>query len=197
MLPRLPMLLLGVLTVLYPAVVYFGMRHFAHWHLAALLGVLAVARALLARQLFWWAAAGLSCVLAGLSAWGDAWLPLKLYPTLVSVGMFAWFALSLWRPPSAIERLARWSEPDLPPEAVGYTRRVTQIWCVFFVFNGTVATATALWGSDDLWALYTGFLSYVLMGMLFGCEWLVRRRVRARSRHDRMSMSAQGDSHGR
>ena len=33
---------------------------------------------------------------------------------------------------SAIERIARLQHPDLPPEGVVYTRRVTQIWCVFF-----------------------------------------------------------------
>src|SRR5262249_17447534 len=99
------------------------------------------------------------------------------------------FALSLWKGPSVVERLARLREPDFPPAAVRYTRRVTQVWCVFFVVNGTIATATALWASPAAWALYNRLLAYVAMGLLMGGEWLVRRRVRAR-------IAAAGASHG-
>jgi uncharacterized membrane protein len=54
------------------------------------------------------------------------------------------------------------------------------MWCGFFVVNGLIATATALWASAGVWALYNGLLSYVAMGLLMGGEWLVRRRVRGR-----------------
>lgn len=57
------------------------------------------------------------------------------------------------------------------------------MWCVFFVFNGALAVATALWTSDRVWALYNGLIAYVLIGTLFSVEWLVRRRVRARHSH--------------
>ena len=64
---------------------------------------------------------------------------------------------------------------------VAYTRRVTQVWCGFFVRQRRRSrSATALWASEAVWALYNGVLSYVLMGLLFAGEWLVRRRVRAR-----------------
>ncbi len=62
-----------------------------------------------------------------------------------------------------------------PPEW-RYTRRVTQVWCGFFVLNGGLALCTALWASDAGWALYNGLVAYVLMGLLFAGEWLVRRR---------------------
>ena len=54
------------------------------------------------------------------------------------------------------------------------------MWCGFFVVNGAVAAATALWATPAVWALYNGLLSYVAMGVLMGGEWLVRRRVRGR-----------------
>jgi uncharacterized membrane protein len=172
--------LLGLLALAYPFVVYLGFDHFGPRGLALLFAGLALARALLARQLFWWAAAAGALLLSALSLWGNALMPLKLYPVLVNAVMGALFAVSLWRPPSAIERLARLREPDLPPAGVAYTRRVTQVWCVFFALNGSVALATAGWASDEVWLLYNGFLSYLLMGALMGAEWLVRRRVRAR-----------------
>ena len=64
-----------------------------------------------------------------------------------------------------------------------YTRRVTQVWCGFFVFNGSLALLTALYASDGVWMLYNGLLAYVLMGILFAGEWLVRQRVRAVHTH--------------
>jgi len=64
-----------------------------------------------------------------------------------------------------------------------YTRRVTWIWCGVFVLNGSLALATALWASNQVWALYNGLLAYVMMGALCGGEWLVRRRVKAAHAH--------------
>jgi uncharacterized membrane protein len=61
---------------------------------------------------------------------------------------------------------------------VAYTRRVTQVWCGFFVVNGLLALGTALWASEALWSLYTGVIAYVLMGVLFGVEYLVRLRFK-------------------
>ena len=177
---RLGAVLLGALTLAYPLLVYFGLAHFEPRWLAALLAAVALVRALAARQSFWWAAAAGAVLLAVASAWGNAALPLKLYPVLVSAVMLGVFGFSLWKPPTVVERLARLQEPQLPEAAVAYTRRVTQVWCVFFGLNGSVALATALWASNEVWAFYNGLLSYVLMGVLFAGEWLVRQRVRSR-----------------
>lgn len=80
-------------------------------------------------------------------------------------------------PPPIIERLARLTEPELSPQGVVYTRKVTQIWCVFFAVNGTIALATCLYGDMHLWALYNGGLSYLFIGSLMGMEWIIRKRV--------------------
>lgn len=107
-------------------------------------------------------------------------MPLKFYPVLVNASMLWVFGSSLLRPPSAVERMARLTEPNLSPAAVVYTRRVTCVWCVFFVANGGIALATALWASPEVWTLYNGCIAYVLMGLLFAVEYGVRQRVRAR-----------------
>ena len=77
-----------------------------------------------------------------------------------------------------VERLARLSEPDLSDRAIRYTRKVTILWCCFFVGNGLVALYTALWASFEVWAWYNGAVAYALMALLFSVEWLVRRQVR-------------------
>jgi uncharacterized membrane protein len=106
---------------------------------------------------------------------------LKLYPVAINLAFLASFSFSLWRGPSMIERLARLREPKLSPRAIAYTRQVTKVWCLFFVLNGSMALYSALRLSDAAWALYNGVIAYVLMGTLFGIEWLIRRRVK---RHD-------------
>lgn len=76
-----------------------------------------------------------------------------------------------------VERLARIREPQLSPAGVRYTRKVTKVWCGFFICNGAVALFTVLYVDLRLWTLWNGMLSYILMGTLMAGEWLVRQRV--------------------
>jgi uncharacterized membrane protein len=174
--------LVVALTAAYPLLVFAGLGHVEPRTMALLLLVLGLLRMTVGgqgrAQVRWVVAAAL--LLAGLTVLVNRSLPLKLYPVLVNAAMFAVFALSLWRGPTVIERLARLTDPELPPEAIRYTRRVTQVWCGFFVLNGLIALGTALWASERVWALYSGLIAYLLMGLLMGGEWLLRRRVRAR-----------------
>jgi uncharacterized membrane protein len=126
-----------------------------------------------------WLMAG-ALLLVALTVWSNHLLPLKLYPFLMNVLTLGLFGYSLIYPPSMVERIARLTEPDLPPEAIGYTRRVTQAWCVFLVMNGSIALYTALWASQEVWSLYNGVVAYLLMGIMFGGEYLIRMRFRKR-----------------
>jgi len=175
---------IGLLTLLYPVVIYFGLGHFEPRWLALFLLLIAVVRAVVGRDRLWLAAAAGATVLVVVSMLGNQALPLKLYPVLVNAVMLVVFAVSLRHPPSIIERLARLREQQLPAHAVVYTRQVTKVWCGFFVVNGGIALATALVASDAGWALYNGLIAYVLMGVLFAGEWLVRQRVKAAHAHD-------------
>ncbi|VCU71369.1 hypothetical protein PIGHUM_03452 [Pigmentiphaga humi] len=104
----------------------------------------------------------------------DAQLSLRAYPVLVSLFMLAIFGGSLRYGPPVIERLARLREPELPEQGVRYTRRVTQVWCVFFLLNAGVAAALALWAPWSWWTLYTGGISYALIGALLVGERALR-----------------------
>lgn len=105
---------------------------------------------------------------------------LLYYPLAVSLALLCLFGWSLTRPMSLVERLARLQDPRLPDVAIGYTRRVTQIWCGFFVVNGALAAFTIWYGDLALWSLYNGLISYGLMGALMAGEYLVRRRLMKR-----------------
>jgi uncharacterized membrane protein len=162
--------------IAFPFLVYFGLQVLPpSVLLAALLGVLALRlgyRSELHRSMapsLWIAAAGLIAfgLIAPLAA-------LKAYPILVSLGMAVVFGHSLFYPPSVVERIARLRDPDLPEAAVPYLRNVTRAWLCFFLVNGSISAWTAF-ASLEVWTLYNGFISYILIGCLFCGEFVMRR----------------------
>jgi uncharacterized membrane protein len=167
-------------TVVYPLALWWGQGHFEPRVLAILLLLVVLARLHVLRvnqAARWWI--GGTLLLVGSAVWANVMLPLKLYPVLVNVALLGVFAYSLGFPPSVVERIARMREPDLPAAAIGYTRRVTQVWCGFFAANGTIALITALWSSPGVWWFYNGLIAYMLMGILFAGEYCVRLYVRS------------------
>ena len=181
-LPDLLPVLAGIGSILYPFLVYFGLPHLA----PAALVVLAVGmgglqfrsrrgRGLMPR----WSLLLIPCVLLALLAVRPV-LAAQAYPPLISLCLAATFAWSLARPPSAIARIARLSNPDMPPAAIAYTRNVTKVWTIFFLANAAIATACALWFTVAIWTLWTGLISYLLIGALFIGELVVRRVVSPR-----------------
>ncbi|MDO5102362.1 MAG: hypothetical protein Q4D91_05605 [Lautropia sp.] len=168
-----------LLSMLYPFLWYWGRDHGHFGMLAAVMGAVWAIRGLLQRD------QGQRLVSALLAAFFlSAWLlqrpdAMYWYPVLVNVLMLSLFAGSLVRGPSIVERLARLQHPELPEAGVRYTRRVTQIWCLFFVINGSITLALTLMQQWDAWALYTGIIAYLLMGALLAGEWLWRRHLPA------------------
>ena len=121
---------------------------------------------------------GISLALAGLFAITAVmrqgqWL--LWYPFAVNALMLALFAASLWRGTPMVERFARLRHADLPERAIPYLRNVTRLWCAFFILNGGVVVALIAHGNLRWWALYTGGIAYLLMGMLLGGEWIYRQ----------------------
>lgn len=171
--------LIGVLTMLYPLAVYFGTQYLEPWEIAAILMVLLGVRLLASHSIKHWGSPLLlvGMVYCAFAVWSNGMLTLRFYPVIVNAAMLAVFSASLLSPQTLIERLARIQHPDLPSEGVIYTRHVTQLWCAFFIVNGGIALATALWGSFELWSLYNGLIAYVLMGVLLGGEYIVRLKT--------------------
>ncbi|EGX6953257.1 DNA gyrase subunit B [Aeromonas hydrophila] len=182
--------LAGGALLLYPLAVYWGLTHAGQTPL--LLGLLLIFSLRLLPGLLkgrvrlgplpeWlWLGRLLACIGLGLtllSALFSARHWLLYYPLAVNLALLCLFGWSLTRPMSLVERLARLQDPALPPAAIGYTRRVTQVWCGFFVINGALAAFTIWHGDLALWSLYNGLISYALMGGLMGAEYLVRRRL--------------------
>jgi uncharacterized membrane protein len=123
----------------------------------------------------------LAFVGTGLLGLVDAQVAALAYPVMMNLAFAAAFGLSLRAPPSLVQVFASLTEPDPSPVAIAYMRAVSLLWCVFLTVNALIALALALWADRGLWALYTGLISYGLMGLLFAGEWLVRQRVKRRA----------------
>ncbi len=96
-----------------------------------------------------------------------------LIPVLINLGLFAAFASSLRGVP-LIERFARMQEPDLSEPKQRHCRQMTVAWCVFFVANATVAAGLSM-APMAWWAAYNGGIAYVLIGLMFVGEYVLRR----------------------
>jgi uncharacterized membrane protein len=102
-------------------------------------------------------------------------LALLLIPCLVSLGLFAVFAATLWQGPPLIERVARRvSGAGFLEEMVPHCRQATVAWCVFFLANAAAVAGLAVRAPLAWWTFYTGVLAYVLMAALFAGEYVVR-----------------------
>ncbi len=97
------------------------------------------------------------------------------YPSFVNAVFLLQFASTLVHGPPFVERLARLQVSDLTRAESRYCRSVTLAWCGFFILNGSLATALAVLAPRPWWAIYTGVISYILVGVVFSVEYLVRK----------------------
>ncbi|RLB38532.1 MAG: hypothetical protein DRH30_11345 [Deltaproteobacteria bacterium] len=96
-------------------------------------------------------------------------------PVFVNLSLLGAFGATLFMEQSMVERLARMQVDGLSSAEVHYCRQVTFMWCSFFVLNAGATVALSIWGGVDVWALYTGLIAYLLIGVLFVVEYLVRK----------------------
>jgi uncharacterized membrane protein len=98
-------------------------------------------------------------------------------PVLISGALLASFAVTLRAGSTPmIERFARLRHAELSAEEVAWCRRLTWVWCAFFVVNGVTALALAVAAPLAWWTLYTGGIAYALIGALAGVELIARKR---------------------
>jgi uncharacterized membrane protein len=110
----------------------------------------------------------------------DGALAARAYPVVVSGGLALLFGMSLWQPRSLVERFAELSGDVLSPAGRRYCRRVTLVWAIWLAINTAVSGVLALAGSLAAWTLWTGVIAYVVSGIIFGSEFVLRRMLRRR-----------------
>ena len=84
-----------------------------------------------------------------------SWIVAKYYPVIVNFVLFCIFFGSTFSEETVIQR------------------RLTYIWSIFMLANFFISLATVFM-SEKVWAIYNGFLSYMLVGGFFIIEYMVR-----------------------
>jgi len=171
-----------LLALTYPVLIYFALgvasprvvALCALAFLAARLALVAPAQLVTLARLARLPAVAFAGATLAAALWNDA-ASLLLTPALVSFALLLAFGLSFRRTETVIEIFARAQVGTLAPEERAYCRKVTAVWCAFFLGNGTVASQLAVAGSREAWALYTGCIAYVLLGLLFASEFVYRQ----------------------
>lgn len=177
-----------ILTAAYPFAVYFfnsrGLAALALGFLCVLLGMKTViARKEKRKQTAALFFLSLLLLVLHLIFGGDVFV--KAYPIAVNALLLFVFGTTLfWGEKSIIERIASLTVPpkDRTRAFKKYCRNVTAAWCVFFIFNGMVSAYTASACSDECWMIYNGAISYVLIGLMFACEYACRLLAQKRNR---------------
>jgi uncharacterized membrane protein len=179
-------LLIAGTLVVYPIAVYFADGYLTPSQLTAGLLLLLAARVLVVG----WInpakrnqSVALMTLMLAAAAAVVLWLPdidlayLRLYPMLLSLLVFAMFFGSLFTRMPMVERIARMAHPELPPQGVTYTRRVTWFWCGVLLVNALLSLYTSVGTSFEIWSLYNGVIVYLLFGSVFLGEYLLRIRL--------------------
>ncbi len=172
----------AVVLLAYPAVVYFSLSYASTQGVG--LVVLALVLPGLVRRLWTrpkelFAAVGIPATVVALMLLALASDDVRFvlaYPALVNLVLLVQFSVTL-RPgiKSMVERFARLRVDDLSDREVAYCRVVTAGWVGFFVVNGGACAAFAMFGTRESWALYTGLVSYTILGLLFLVELTIRK----------------------
>jgi len=179
-----------IVLAVYPLLVYVGIGRFGARGVSLLLAVTCLLRLVVLRRrgqgvlnaghLVLLCGGGVLLAAASFVLGSEA--AVRYYPVLVNGVLLVISVASLASPPTIIERIARLRDPELPPAAVAYTRRVTIAWTVFFAINGGIALYTAALAPLTTWALYNGLIAYVLVAAMLCGELVIRFFVKARLR---------------
>lgn len=165
-----------VFVVLYPFVVYFGIRYLPPSFFGVMLAVVLAMRfgVLVPEE-----RPVLLPVLAVFIAYAVASAALQsvtmllYYPVLVNFSLCAVFANSLRHEESILLRLIRARGVQVSKHGPKYIHRLTACWAIFFAVNGIIA----LWSttlSIEAWTAYNGLIAYVMVGALVGGERIFR-----------------------
>ena len=106
----------------------------------------------------------------------DSPFALFLPPVMISAGLLWIFAGSLRQGREAIiSRFARVVFNEQDPVTLSYTRRVTQLWSLFFVAMLLETILLAVLAPLDVWSLFANILNYLFIALLFLVEFIYRR----------------------
>ncbi len=177
-------IIMALVAIIYPILIYFGISKFSINTVSGLVfvfGVIRFALVLIAekdsqiadklKQLITPAIIIMIAILSFLSS-SHGWF--QLYPILVSGSLLSLFYRSLFAEKTIIQYYAEKTKKKFTDFEIHYIRKVTKVWCLFFIINMIISFITWQYFSLKIWTLYNALISYLLMGSLFILEFAYR-----------------------
>ncbi len=174
-------MLSAVALISYPPLVWVGLRHWSPTVAGFVLSLLMLPAALVrllhrdrSPTAWFWVLPLLSAAVLVLAAALNSAGLMMLVPSAVSAALLVLFGVTLLNPPTLLERFAQ-LQHELTNAERSWCRLWTWVWCSFFVLNATLAALLAWTDHYAWWRVYTGLVSYVLMGVMFATEYILRK----------------------
>lgn len=162
-----------VVAIIYPFAVFAALHHDLSVRFIGLALVAVVLIGMARHKNLWLGLCGIA--LAAIAFFSNQKIFLKLYPVLMNFGICLVFALSLTTKP-IVQRFAEKMKYSMSDAAKLYARRATIAWAIFMGANTVISLATVFMG-DAVWMWYNGLISYCLIGIMMGAEYLIRKKV--------------------
>jgi uncharacterized membrane protein len=110
----------------------------------------------------------------------------EIYPALADVVYLTILSTSLFIPPNIVYSFINVFDKKLKEHLEtayfeDYCRKCTIYWCIFFILDFIISLITAFFGSDLVWGIYNGGVTYVLMGLLFVGEYVIIKVIEKRA----------------
>lgn len=178
---------LGILLFLYPVFILLSLTVFHLPMSAVSLGMLIIGVAgYLANtgQGSRWVPAGAGIIaLLALVLKSDT--VIKFYPICITLVFLGLFGGSLIRKNPIVVHFAEMMDSSIKThpgrtEIERYCKNVTVIWCVWLVISLTVNVYLVVRGTTVQWTYFNGLICYIVQGMLFAGEFVVRYFVNNR-----------------
>ncbi|GMR20137.1 MAG: hypothetical protein BMS9Abin36_0732 [Gammaproteobacteria bacterium] len=97
-------------------------------------------------------------------------------PIIINSLIFLIFISSLFgNSGSLIGRFAKIIKPDASNEIMEYCRWVTWAWALFFLVMAVLSWFLSAYASIEAWSWFTNVLTYILVGLMFIVEYIVRK----------------------
>lgn len=112
---------------------------------------------------------------AGLIIQEKSTVIIYLPPIMINLGLLLIFWRSLQRDQvPLITRYAQLIDGNLNEEMNRYTKRVTVSWTILFIVMLIESIGLAIFASDEVWSLFTNFINYGVIFLMFITEYLYR-----------------------
>ena len=172
LLTQITKILIGIFVIAYPFMVFYALQQNVAIRFIGLVLLMVVIFSFMRNKNKYMLISGL--FLCFLIILFNQEIFLKFYPVLMNTAVCTIFTLSLKKTPLITQFAQKMQKEPLNQEKLNYTRKATKAWAIFMFMN-TVASLITVFLSDEIWAIYNGFISYILIGTMMLSEYIIRK----------------------